>query len=188
MRKRLIAVLAITIALGAGFMFWQHRRFKKAAETVPAVRAEDLALSALSELVVDPALLDYGNENLPLLEQQVINPGRSKERTLLARTWINAAELAKHLPEREVRLRGVVSSSDFLSIPTDQRNDGWNNPYCVFVKASKWVFISSGGKPQIQCSSLQETARKLDVRTPDARLRRLSSDGFLITIQPGVNK
>jgi hypothetical protein len=187
-RKWLIVftVLFGLVLLGAGFVEWQLAQLGKAIRTLPVGGAQNVALSAMGDIVLDPSVFDpserAGNAE-PLLEQSKNNPERVKSRAILTMTWYHASLLAKDFASPGIPSRRMFSSTELVQVSPDHRNDGWNNPYCVLVDDGSVVMMSSGGKGAMNCTTLTQEAEAIAIQHSDVRLKRLS-DGILVTVQP----
>jgi len=190
MRKRkwlvVFGVLFALVLLGAGFIEWQLAQLGMAIRTLPVGGAQNVALSALGDVVLDPSVFGESEraENVaPILEQYNKNPARVKNRAILTMTWFHASLMAKDLARTGIPSGRMFSSTELPQVPLDHRNDGWNNPYCVLADDTSVVMMSSGGNGAMNCATLTQTAKVVVSQPPNPRLRRLSN-GVLVTVQP----
>jgi hypothetical protein len=190
MRKRkwlvVFSFLFALVLLAVGFVEWQLAQLGKAIRTLPVGGAQNVALSAMGDIVLDPSVFDPSErmENAaPVLEQYKNNPARVENRAILTMTWLHASLMAKDLARSGIPSGHMFSSVELPQVPLDHRSDGWNNPYCVLVDNGSVVMMSSGGKGAMNCATLTQAARAVASERPNARLRRLSS-GVLVTVQP----
>lgn len=190
MRKRkwvvVFSVLFGLVLLGAGFVEWQLAQLSKAIRTLPVGGAQNVAISAMGDIVLDPSVFgpSEGADNAaPVLEQYKNNPARVKNRAILTMTWYHASLMAKDLARTGIPSERMFSSAELPQVSPDHRNDGWNNPYCVLAHDGSVVMMSSGGKGAMNCTTLTQEAKTVASQRPNARLRRLSN-GVLVTVQP----
>jgi hypothetical protein len=190
MRKRkwlvVFSVLLGVVLLGAGFIEWQLAQLGNAIRTLPVGGAQNVALSAMGDIVLDPSVFgpsERAENAAPVLEQYKNNPARVKNRAILTMTWFHASLMAKDLAKTAIPSGRMFSSAELVQVSPDHRNDGWNNPYCVLADDGSVVMMSSGGKGAMNCATLTQAAKTVASQRPDARLRRLTN-GVLVTVQP----
>jgi hypothetical protein len=189
-RRQGLTIVGAVIALlliGVVVIRWQLAKLGSTISTTPVAEAQTLALSAMSNVALDPSVFGDSNpaseQSKPLLDQYKDNPELVRQRALFTTTWLNAGLLAQDLVHNGPLPNRIISSSDLTQIPPEHRTDAWKKPYCVLSSNEKIVAMSSGGKDSLKCDSLQIAASTLAASTTSSQLKRLSN-GVLVTVLP----
>jgi hypothetical protein len=173
----LITLVLAVAAIGA----WQFQRVGSSIRNMPVQDARDVALSAMTDIALDPDVLPR-TTTTPALDQFEDNSEQIKRRAILVTTWLNATLLAKDVGSGSIADNEIVSSFTLTDVPTEHKADGWRNPYCVFRDADKIAVLSGGEGGPLHCKDIVQTAKRLAASPPTAQLHK-SSDGILFTVQ-----
>jgi hypothetical protein len=183
-KPRVILWIVVGILTVTVFIWWQVRQLGRSLQTINAVNANEVLLSAMSAEVLAPNVdvdgQHFNNTSEPLLDQYRKTPNLVHQRYLLVMTWVHASEISRAIDWSPFNLK-MIGSDSLSSISPESRVDGWRNPFCILVQQNQVVFISSGGNGTPNCSLLQRTAAEASVGSHDARLTRVGS--LLVTVQ-----
>lgn len=181
-KTRITVWVAAAIVVVGGFVSWQTSRLGTVLSTMQVDGASELMIGTLAPQVLDPGVDGPTNEfPQPLLEQYKKDPSLTRSRYSLVITWLHASKLFNRGINSDLPVGTFVSSSSFLSVPKEDRVDGWRNPYCVFSQSHRVVFLSSGEGKTLSCDeTLREVAKHAALSVTDSRLAKI--DNVLVVV------
>ncbi len=187
-RKLLLLLLACAIVFTAATIVWrwQMRKLASAIRSLPVQEMETSSLAAFADLVLDASALNGMVDNRPILEQYKQNPRAVQHRAKLVATWMSASSIARYLPQTDIPVGKVVSSSELTQIPARYRVDGWNNSFCAFFDGKRAVVMSSGGQGPLACGQLEPVAKHASHSIFTEKLVRLQN--IFVVAHTGIDK
>jgi hypothetical protein len=187
MNKKLVVIVvaACVVVLTIGFGYWRLSQLSGGLQGIQLDSAQVVLVSGMAPLVLAPGV-DSGEQSPisrePLLDQYRRDPAFVARRYALVTTWSHATKMVEAADTAVIATDTMLGSASLASRSPENRVDGWNAPYCIWVASKQIVVLSSGGHGQLDCTAPRADAANAAQSSHDPRLTRVGT--VLITVQP----